>query len=491
MRSGRRVSALLVLFASVMVYASFIFAMGFYHHHYAPGPLLVTDKMPTKRPLEEWSSPVLFHAVNKGLRVEGAFLVGKLASKFATYLENNSTWPVVRQCGKAHLCTRAYTEGKCVWCPRRGDSPCIQGTLTASHSKEDRNMTFTRQTSIMAARRSWAHPESQSAKPRYSTYWFQCDLESAMPPQVQGELTVENLGGFSATVAGYRGSEGGDDHSVVCTRGLFGDLDASQLASFVDFYVNHWGFNRVVAYGIGMDRDLARDGAVARQIATGKLVWVDLRSELQRMYGYLWSDVVLFSHAIAQLPLKMDCLSRARKMGVTWVLNVDVDEMLVPGMDNAKRMVWKDVIQGKEMESWISFGLLDAHDTILCESRSFVGQWNEYLKLADARLKEVEWFNLNKRPPFRAMAKGCDPLMCNGASGGRKVAVRVNRNELHVPGIGVHEMRACALCVMDPPGWVVNASLLYLRHNSCLNFAPPGGRGLPRERVDWFLNSGA
>jgi hypothetical protein len=478
---------------------------------------LLSPPGPSARPWADWSAPALFHAVLQGGRVEGAILVGKFAPHFSNYFEDATTWPVVRQCGKAHLCVREYTGGKCRWCAASPAGPaaaaCVLGTLTASHSKEDRNMTFTRQTSLMAAKRSWAHPDSANAKPRYSTFWLQCDFQAGagVVPGVAGVLTVEGLEGLSARVLPLADAKSATGESVVCTRGLFGELDGSQLHAFVDYYVNALGFHRVVAYGVGLDNNLQAHELVRPLIEAGKLVWVDLRDELQRVYGYLASDVLLFSHAVGQLPLKMDCLARARKLGAKWALHVDVDEMLVPGvavMEGGGQTVarWPEFVRERN-ESWISFGVLDAKDLILCGNASFAGRWGEFWQSADRRLREVEWPSTTKRAPFRAMAKGCDPLTCNGAPGGRKVAIRVDRWDLHVPGIGVHEMRACALCQMDPPGWVVNAKDWYIRHvrgvcgwaggridvaqmqNSCLNFAPPYPRGRAKERSEWFQNN--
>jgi len=453
---------------------------------------------PVSQFVHDFSAPLLFHAINGGTRIEGVLIAGKFSVHFVDYFDSDAKWPVTRNCGRFHQCTRRYTQGRCTWCPRvSSKSPsCFTGELLVSHTKEDRNMTFTRQTSVMAARRSWAHPDSSMAKPRYSTFWLQCDLkDGAVPPGQPGQLTVEGIEGFTAHVLPLV-AHPPLATSIVCTRGLFGDLDPVTFAAWVDYYVNVWKFDHVVAYGIGMDRNLAKHPLVAPLIASGKLLWIDLRDELQRVYGYLWSDVLLFSHAIAQLPTKFDCLARARKMGVTWVLNIDVDEMLVPGVDAPHGSIgaagaWSDVVRGRENESWISFGLLDARDATLCfANTSYVGRWSEYWAVVDTRMRQVEWPATARRPPFRAMSKGCDPLTCNGAPGGRKVAIRVNRPELHVPGIGVHEMRACCLCVMEPPGVVVNARQLYLRHNSCLNFPRLSIKQPESAAVvdEWFAN---
>jgi hypothetical protein len=66
-------------------------------------------------------------------------------------------------------------------------------------------------------------------------------------------------------------------------------------------------------------------------VNSGQLVIVDLRTELELLYGPTHAkSVVLFSAAVYQMAAKADCLVRAKARGVRWNLHVDIDEFLFP-----------------------------------------------------------------------------------------------------------------------------------------------------------------
>ena len=86
-------------------------------------------------------------------------------------------------------------------------------------------------------------------------------------------------------------------------------------------------------------------------------------------------------------------------MGARWTLNVDVDEMLVPG---AMRF-WKKesmlppnggfkAVVEPLTTPWVSFGLYDIYtDSIPCENKSYVGNWQGFFERAAKQQVTVEW----------------------------------------------------------------------------------------------------
>jgi len=469
----------------------------------APSDAVPVDVETASR--KAWSGGATFHVVNGGRRVEGAFFVHKLAPVFADFKTNHAVWQPIGKMVWKHTCRRRFTLGQCVWCPGAALAPhalCLRGELTGSDTREDRNTSIARHASTMAEMRTAAHPDSGRAFAAWRSMWFTCDLAGAVPGG-PGRLFVEGIPGFSASVLAPPPPQVKRGETVVCGRAVFAELAGSQLASFVDFYSSAWRFDRVIVYAVGMDRDLAHHPEVMSLVRAGKLIVVDLRDELLRVYSHLASDVVYFSHCNGQMALKMDCLARARSMGARWVLNVDVDEMLVPGAERLWRgesLVpppggFRALVEplGKP---WVSFGIYDVYtDAIPCENASYVGDWSGFFARTARQHVDVEWPEWQRKrklPPFRG-SRSCNPMACHGAKGGRKVAIRVDRDDFHPPGVGVHELYECAQLPeasvyddLQAAGATVNATEYYIRHYRCLNQPLPGRLGETRADLEWF-----
>jgi len=82
------------------------------------------------------------------------------------------------------------------------------------------------------------------------------------------------------------------------------------------------------------------------------------------------------------------------------------------------------------------------------------------------------------------------------AQGGRKVAIRVDRDDFHPPGVGVHELYECATIPEASPygppqagGTTLNATEYYIRHYRCLNEPLPGRLGETKLDLEWFLKA--
>jgi len=420
---------------------------------------------------QAWTVGMLFHTIDQGRRIRGSVLVHKDAPEFQF-----KAWPVVERCNGRTCAMR----GKgCRFCATGGSS-CIQGVLTSGKSRAEQYFE------LAHGNRKWASARSFSAeadKALYLTVLLTCDLEPARAGELGGTLHLTDMPSLVLTVAPPPPlwlQAQSREQDVVCARGLFGHVDGHAVAKAVHHYVEHWRFARVVVYQIGMD-DLrvAEHPDVKRQMAAGQLVMVDLRDELQRIYGgAMAADALLFSFQMGQILFKFDCLVRAQNIGARWTLHVDLDELLVPGRERVRASGsalppgFAAMAAPLTNAAWISFGSLSVNDPggEPCDCAP-LSEWAAWLRAVAAQHSDKEWPATAPREPFDCFAKGDAPTSrCGGVAGFRKFAVRVDQEPVLPVGAGVHDVLECSVaCARTNDGHVMDATDVYFRHYRCLN----------------------
>jgi hypothetical protein len=184
----------------------------------------------------------------------------------------------------------------------------------------------------MVRRRPFSEQE-KSYMAFYETAILICELPSPVPVGVEGRMRIDSLADFQVSTNAYIAPSAKKD-DVVCSRGVYGDIDFLAVVRFAEFYLERWKFSRVIVYEVGLSNLLTSERPdVAKRIAQlkGRLIVVDLRTELQRMYGRRWHDVVFTTASVFQMSLKGDCMSRAKALGARWTLHVDLDEYMFSG----------------------------------------------------------------------------------------------------------------------------------------------------------------
>ena len=326
--------------------------------------------------LAHWTTPTRVAAVVQVRRDRAEALARELlgeapgaaaASTTASELERTKPWP----CAAANVETsvaRAANACKACFTQRRGgggdgNEECVDGTLRVGMvaSAADVSKPLSRDARDIALARSYAMLEyranASALVPTFVPVWLSCDVVVVASRGVgSGEETWVRFGATPSLGIPMqttpRRMGGGDAPSkattedVVCGGALALNVDARAVSRFVRLYTRRWGFTRVVMYQVGLDYSLETSLELAPLIQSGELVVVDARDELQRLYGYLSTDALLFagtttsSASVARDWLDDECVARAKASRATrWVLTgVGVDDLLLQ-VDGAEEVV--------------------------------------------------------------------------------------------------------------------------------------------------------
>jgi hypothetical protein len=194
-----------------------------------------------------------------------------------------------------------------------------------------------------------------------------------------------------------------NNNNIVCiTLPSVNDIIPSKLIYFIEHYIK-LGFSRVLFYDVGLSSTtpsfLIQYNVRLQQLITeNKLVWVELRDELQNLYGALASDVVSFGYLSGMI--RSDCLNRVSQnidqQQEGWVLFVrDLDDYLQFSSTFYQENIipknsWNQFIQrihqeehsltvrrrgggggGRDNLKWIHFGSRQVHHPQLCACDAF------------------------------------------------------------------------------------------------------------------------
>ncbi|KAH9255563.1 hypothetical protein BASA81_006393 [Batrachochytrium salamandrivorans] len=435
---------------------------------------------------KRWSSPFWFHVLDNGKRIEGSIAVQFRSRRGMFDVENVLEWKLVTP-GQVYESVLG-----CEYC--LDEQRCVQGRLVVFKPSGDVKGPLTNGIGRYTAFRSYSANLTKYMA-AYRPLFARCELSAPFP--------VANSGSGGDGIGLLRlvsnkqlelkvnppppvnfGSSSGKEEDVVCGRGVFGQTsDPVSILRFVEFYTQHWKFSRVILYNIGL-KDFHLASELVEVIESGKLIVVDFTKELERLYGELWREVVLYSNNVYQNELKFDCSTRAKSLGARWTLHIDLDEYLFDSTNattSSKFSTFGEYARSKfdDQPRHLSFAIQtiphDQNKLCQCSNKFPIDQFvaEEAVKHAD----EIERF-----PGLPGPFHNTNGRM-SAQRGKRKLLVRIDHYS-HEPYefnpwyIGVHQLRHCAL-VGNNGGECASLDLLgrqvdplremYIREFSCAN----------------------
>lgn len=462
------------------------------------------------------------HVLEEGTLVQGALLM-RFEDFDELMMETVGCATEAERYGSGRLCGMRYNvTRRCSWCARSGE--CIAGEfLVNGGSVTGNQLTANEMELFFAGGHDFATPsehEKQHPRPRpkrvahtVQSIAFACRLERALPLGVPGAMVIpwarkaepqgsatlqvssrlqrrapEGLVVAAAPAAAARASQAGSRSQVaVCGRGLYGAYPAATIERFVEFHAAQ-GFGRVYMYDVGLAtvRDRAR---LEPLVASGHLRLVDLRAEMQELYGTGAQGALMRTFAVGQMWLKFDCLARARAEGFAWALHTDQDEYVMAGARHAGGTppqppraadVVLDLL-ARNHSSWLSLGSLTVpEDDAFCSATARAehepaaprhalrpGFWDAFRRFISARhVAEERRDDDVARSLFANDPRVCpDYRMCLRSQGMRKL---VTSTSLDPTLLRVHHVAAS----LAGRGEDVSVDELYVRHYRCLNRAP-------------------
>lgn len=344
----------------------------------------------------------------------------------------------------------------------------------------------------------------------YFTFFATCEIQgldvSLEEKQTDGVITVEGFRDFRAYTAAkllhvYTETQPED---FICGRASYGDrFQPVSLLKYVKWYLTRWNFSRVIMYQIGADRSSDYDfdefaGAELRELQNlGRLIFVDLRNELQNWFGHKAVEASLFSTMSLQMFIKMDCFLRAEAVGNTrWILSPDPDEFLFESgtRNETTYKTFEDFHKdfssrhGTDMD-WYGFGNLEAsaHSSLPCTC----AQLNVEEFVHSASMEHKRELNTGRSEaslrPF-SFTELKNIRYWQGARGRRKYIVRLDpKRELRMMILGIHDVdldHPVMYRYPNRPGVGLDVDpfhSLYIREYGCMHreFPSPCGVGGP------------
>lgn len=419
---------------------------------------------------KRWESPFWFHVLDDGSRIEGSIAVQFQSRRGMFNVENASEWKPIGQVYESVL--------GCEYCL---EERCVRGRLVVFKPSGDVKGPLANGIGAYTASR----PHSANLTKYMAAYrplFARCELSTPLVARDGDGIGLLRLVSNTQLELKVNPPLSGSvkaDEDVVCGRGVFGQtLDPVSILRFVEFYTQHWKFSRVVLYNVGL-KDFHLASELAEVIASGKLIVVDFTKELERLYGELWREVVLYSNNVYQNELKFDCSTRAKSLGARWTLHIDLDEYLFDASNataTPEFATFGEYAQSKfgEQTRHLSFAIqtIPHDDNRLCQC-SGGGEFPIDRFVAEEAAKHA---NETARLPGLPGPFHHTNGRMSAQRGKRKLLVRIDR-EFNPWYIGVHQLRHCAFadkageCArLDVLGRQVDPlGELYLREFSCAN----------------------
>jgi hypothetical protein len=435
-----------------------------------------------------WHFPGLFHFTNDGHTIEGPVVARFKVRNGLFDLTQESLWTQVqsKHCG---MTVEKYIPG-CSWCSSRNPSICRNdGTLTVARM-QDSHTRVHKTTVQLIQSRSYSRPED-TYHPQYRVFSLRCDFASRVIEAEDSEGVIRLIGAESFSARTNILLRNSESENVVCSRALFGNVDPISLLRFTKYYLERWKFSKVIFYEVGLDY-MVQDASVhsvddkthkelRELIASDSLIIVDVRDELQRLYGPQFWDVAVLTATVMQMPLKNDCIARSKALGVRWSVHLDLDELLfeslhAPGIGPSLSpdLPWRCDsfdkfldLHGLADDLWVSFSVVTANTSEPCRCGDGSYDTLEFVKAGNIiHRKELE--DLPGYPGPFIYSRGS----MNAQYGKRKYALRLDKSEVHTFALGIHKIHP--YCGFGN----VTASLghnldpwkhLYIREYDCLN----------------------
>mmetsp|Transcript_17893 Transcript_17893/g.29035 ORF Transcript_17893/g.29035 Transcript_17893/m.29035 type:complete len:536 (-) Transcript_17893:769-2376(-) len=391
------------------------------------------------------------------------------------------------------LCPVEIKKQSCVWCDRENNH-CISGNMSVNGGvimgENLRGVELEMYKSLEYKFKQGVGVGKNTLGPRFNPALFQCDFDEELPVGRFGDLVIpwvknQQFTRLHASSQVKRKSElppKRDGSAVVCGRGLYGDFSADSIAKQVEFY-QHQGLGAVIMYEIGL-ANIRDRWKLNKYIENGSLILVDLRDSIQRLYGSRAIYVLLRTFAVGQMWLKFDCAIRAELMGYDWILHVDVDEYVHPGVNNltpegATKSNLTTIINklGNESDVFSMGSLQNPDDMSICGQSApapttsptkFSYNWDKIVKQVNALHMRKE-SKMGERYFHHSVhvsrfKKWCPNYhLCTRSSGMRKL---VSRTSVDPFVLRVHRMAT----VTDVKYKDIDVDDIYIRHHRCVNF---------------------
>ena len=331
----------------------------------------------------------------------------------------------------------------------------------------------------------------------YQVY-IRCSLYSPAPPFQEGVLRVQNLTKIVQLVNPGEIKTTKKDTSAVCVKGIFGKkFSTNTVVQFVRHYLDNWKMDKVILYEVGATRGLVLMDIIERikilhdYYVQGRLITIDIRDSMQRMYGAITTDPVMFSAVHGQMMAFSDCMMRAKLEGLEWVLNVDYDELLTFGVEHpTARETFAGLVHRQE-------------EYFLAERKKNASRYQYPMRVMqffrrapivgeDSVCEDCRQWDQQKIFELHRAKEGYNESLEVWPG---KFAVRVNATSAYPL------TNACGVHVVASKGAfergftserlrIVPQTDVYLRHYSCMNFRSGNCEYLPRdipEADDWAV----
>ena len=299
----------------------------------------------------------MFHVVLDGRKIEGVF-----ATKLSTFSFSNKRRSSNEFEGKG----RKFLGGNCLWCPfeYRDDTDCIEGSFYVSWYKDNyspssliiRNRSFLFKMRAMSLNNNGKGQKS----PEYSSVLGHCFLKDKIPERKKGLLKLQGMNNRNISevvifnVNPYIPISTRTRSSFLCLKGAWGnEVSLQALELFAHLYLNIWKVDVLVVYEVGlvfgelMIEKILASKKLAALYFQKRIVVVDLRNAMQRLYGGLSQDVSLFTTVSSQLITISDCLIRGKVEGLQWGIVIDMDELLLSANPD-RQEIWSDFVARQE-----------------------------------------------------------------------------------------------------------------------------------------------
>ena len=409
-----------------------------------------------------WSGKSFYHVTENGRKVEGVFLLKR------GYLPSDN-WDSRAGC----LMSYKPKNRNCYWCPTlERNNDCITGTLVVGRRENnDHDLThaggFEGFAKFINRLRAYTKTEKKYTRVNYS-FFFTCRLDREVPFGVEGHLHSDSEIKFPLTVNPRRAPIA-TGKSYVCVKNQVGMYYSRRLLErFVQYYVDQLKFDGVVlvefglAYGKSFPDTIAESSILTGYSRRSRLIVIDLREALTRMYGGFSGDIMLFSYSGAQVISDFELFFRAKSVNAEWIFFTDFDEYLVRGKNRTKFTTWPEFIDevSSAKKNVISiefpgrFLVNETFDQTMCDVCSHI-IWNEpRSSYIHANFESEALFYLPLQTPYG------------------KYAVKVHDNMAPPPqSIMVHWL--AKECSYDGEVYIVPINDMYLRHyRDCGNEIP-------------------
>lgn len=220
------------------------------------------------------------------------------------------------------------TEFDCFFCD---NYDCHEGIVKTSFASEERD-------AMDRGMRNFKYKLSKSsvktfhgAKAIFRTMYLKCEFDDRFKHKhvVDGKMLIKVKGTvIEVPIQNIPKWKNEQSEPIVCGRSLAGTIDSKYIKLFVENNIKN-GFSKTLIYDMGQNY-LQNKVLLEQQIKMGNLIIIDMKEILQQIYFEDAPFLAVFVKAFAQWFSRIDCLNRVRPLNPSWIINLDIDEYVVP-----------------------------------------------------------------------------------------------------------------------------------------------------------------